>query len=299
MADLACRKSKVPYWRRPWFYGLVLFVLAALMVQSGGELLHAQEPATGQTQAEEAAPRQRTLDDDIDVFDESEFLDPLYADVLAGWLEAGYEDTTGISITIDPTRYVRKYASEIGSEARVQAVYDFEGRPGPALLWLDEETIIEWEVDIPVSGFYNISFEYIPLDGKRASIQRDLKIDGAYPFNEARRLIFPRSWKDAHRPRRDNQGNDVRPRQVEVRVWQERYFEDPQGMFSEPFRFYFTKGKHRLTMNAIREPMALGAIKITSPKKLPTYAEVKKLYEEKGYKPAQGNLFAFRRNSRI
>ncbi|MGI6082972.1 MAG: extracellular solute-binding protein [Limnochordia bacterium] len=293
MADLACRKSKVPYWRRPWFYGLLLFIMAAIMVQSGGELLHAQEagqPATGQNQAEEAAPasRQRTLDDDIDVFDEAEFLDPLYAVVLEGWREAGYEDTTGVSITIDPTRYVRKYASEVGSPARVQAVYDYEGRSGSALLWLDEETIIEWEVDIPASGFYNISFEYLPLDGKRASIQRDLKIDDAYPFNEARRLIFPRTWRDAHRPRRDNQGNDVRPRQEEVRVWQERYFEDPQGMYREPFRFYFTKGKHRLTMNAIREPMALGAIKITSPKRLPTYAEMKKLYEEKGYKVAQG-----------
>ena len=152
MADLACRKSKVPYWRRPWFYGLLLFIMAAIMVQSGGELLHArrQDSPTGQNQAEEAAPasRQRTLDDDIDVFDEAEFLDPLYAVVLEGWREAGYEDTTGVSITIDPTRYVRKYASEVGSPARVQAVYDYEGRSGSALLWLDEETIIEWEVDI-------------------------------------------------------------------------------------------------------------------------------------------------------
>ena len=277
MADLACRKSKVPYWRRPWLYGLVLFVIAAIMVESGGLLLHAQEaeqpaeqpaetaapaaPEGEDPEAEEApAPRRRTLDDDIDVFNESEYLDPLYAEVLAGWREAGYKDTTGVSITIDPTRYVRKYASEVGSDARVQVVRDFGGRSGPALLWHDEETIIEWEVNIPKSGFYNISFVYYPLEGKKASIQRDLKIDGAYPFNEARRLIFPRTWRDAYRPKKDNQGNDVRPRQEEIRVWQERYFEDPQGMYREPFRFYLTAGKHRLAMNSIREPMALAAI---------------------------------------
>lgn len=299
MAELVRRKSRVPRRRRSWLVGVVLLIVAVCVVGSGGLLLQAQETpetAAGQLPAGETAPAEgepkkaRTLDTDIDIFDESKYLDPLYAQVLPQWQAAGYKPTTAVSITIDPTRYLRKYASEVGSAARVQAMREYAGYKGPVLLWLDEETVIEWEVNIPKSGLYNISFVYYPMEGKRASIQRDLMIDGKYPFNEARRLLFERAWRDANRPKQDNQGNDIRPRQEEVRLWQEKKFEDPQGLYRQPFLFYLSAGRHVLRMNAIREPVALAAIKITSPEVLPTYAEVRKEHEAKGYKPAKAEV---------
>lgn len=340
MADLAHRKSRVPRRRRPWMLGLMLLLLA-VVVLSGGALLHAEQtstpaatqaqpaasttpttaaatsaPATGSTaatpaagaaattaagatatpaaggEATPAAPK-RTLEQDIDIFNVDAVLDPPYATVLEQWRKEGYKETTGVSITIDPTRFVRKYATSVGSELRTKVVSNYAGRPGKTLLWLDEETVLEWEVNIPKSGLYNISFVYYPLEGKRASIQRDLKIDGKYPFNEANRLLFERTWKDAYLPKQDNQGNDIRPRQIDKNVWQEKKFTDPTGMYRSPFLFYLSAGKHRLTMNAMREPMALAAIKITSPEVLPTYEQVAQMYKAKGYRNGQSELLRF------
>ncbi|MGI6541597.1 MAG: extracellular solute-binding protein [Limnochordia bacterium] len=302
---------------------MLMLLLLVVIVQSGGTLLHAEQAngttdqvaeqsttstapapesvATEDTPATEtpaadgpsfSAP-ERSLETDLGFFDMSEVFDPLYATVLKEWEEAGYQPVTGVNITIDATKYKRKYASEVGSDARVQVVRNYAGRPGNTLLWLDEETIIEWEVYIPKSGLYNIALVYYPLEGKRAGIQRDLKIDGKYPFNEANRLIFERGWKDAtNEPKKDNQGNDIRPRQIEDPAWQEKLVADAAGMYKSPFMFYLSAGYHTISMNSMREPMALAEIKILSPEILPSYEEVAATYESKGYRVAEVEMIS-------
>lgn len=45
-----------------------------------------------------------------------------------------------------------------------------------------------------------------------------------------------------------------------------------------------------MKLEAIREPAALSELRIFSPEPLPTYAEVKQEYENKGYKPVQNQV---------
>ncbi|HHW09439.1 MAG TPA: extracellular solute-binding protein [Firmicutes bacterium] len=225
---------------------------------------------------------------EVNLFDLADLIDPFYEDVLEGWRAEGIKETEGISITINPTRYAAKYQTEegekIGLPSRVRTVKELDGMKGDILEWLDEETVLEWEVDIPVTGLYNISILYIPLPGKSSSVLRDLRIDGKYQFNEARRIAFHRTFIDDGRPKTDNQGNEIPPQQLEKRVWREVKLFDQQGMYSKPFLFYFTAGKHRISMTSIREPMAIAAIRVVSPEKLPTYAEYKAYWDSKGAK---------------
>ena len=60
---------------------------------------------------------------------------------------------------------------------------------------------------------------------------------------------------------------------------------DGNGLYPEPFQFYFTAGKHIIRMNFLIEPMAIDEIRLTSPEQLPSYNEMEQAYEAQGYEP--------------
>ncbi len=107
-------------------------------------------------------------------------------------------------------------------------------------------------------------------------------------FFEAKKLTFQRMWKEDEETWFDNQGNEFNPARVEVQGWQYKEIRDSESKVAEPLRFYLTKGKHTLRINAIREPAAIGEIKIFSPIVLPTYEEVVRDYKKMGYKETEG-----------
>lgn len=229
-------------------------------------------------QGDQEAPAAPAPEDEIASFK----LEPSFAERKAEWDKAGARDTQGVSITVPALRYVA--ASD---PAAVKAVEDPEGQRGKVLAWLKEETWVEWEVNVPESGYYQMSLTYYMPPGKNAAAERDLMIDGTYPYSEAKRLTFSRMWKDAGLPRKDSRGNHIRPRQMEVFGWQTAPLEDSRRLVSEPLRFYLTAGTHRLRMGALREPMLIEKIEIYSPVVLPTYEEKLAEWKAAGLKPAR------------
>lgn len=180
------------------------------------------------------------------------------------------------------------YTRAEGMEAR--KLDGYEGNGGASVM-TDETGRIEWQVDIPESGFYNLSLRYFPVAGKSSSIERELLIDGKRPFYEAANLIFPRTWtNELDRVLRDNRGNELRPRQVEKPVWQELPLRNVEGYYNEPYRFLFTAGKHTITLVSNREPMVIDYLKLYQEEKIPSYADVKQSYEKNGYREAKGTL---------
>jgi ABC-type glycerol-3-phosphate transport system substrate-binding protein len=209
-------------------------------------------------------------------------LDLSYEETLKVYSRRDYRRTIGIEIAIPGLAYT---ASSPGA---VRAAVGIGGREDEVLAWEKEDTWVEYRVNVPESGLYNIELEYYQLPGKRGSIQRELLIDGEYPFREAKSLLLPRIWRDAGRPKKDNRGNDVRPRQVEIPMWRKMSLEDPEGMAGEPLMFYFSEGEHTVRFVSTKEPAAIGSIRIYSPPVIPTYEQVRKGYEKKGYRHVEG-----------
>jgi ABC-type glycerol-3-phosphate transport system substrate-binding protein len=209
--------------------------------------------------------------------------EPYYADILLEYQAKGYTSPEGVWIDQPGLSYTASW------EADLSSVENVGGRPEPVLVWQETlaEAWVEWTFDVPATGLYNLGVEYYPVPGKRASIQRGLMIDGKYPFNEARRVVFYRNWKDAHPPEKDNQGNDIRPSQVEAPFWRFAYVEDAQSMYRAPYLFYLEAGVHTIRLILIREPIAIARISLFSPPKVPTYAEVLADYKAKGYQPVK------------
>lgn len=237
-------------------------------------LLFAAPFALAQT-SNDSAPEQI---DFVNLFDLMSALEPLYADARDAWEEQGLRPIDDIRIEIDGGAFT-SYEGTL--EPKV--VSEYEGRTGRILLWEDEEALVTWQVEVPEDGLYLIGAEYHQMPGKRASAIRAIMINGEFQFNEARRVSFVRLWRDAGLPRQDNQGNDVRPAQVEAPEWQFTHFEDPEAMYQTPFYFYLKKGVNEITLQAIREPMAIRKLVVESLVLPPTYEEVLATYRERGY----------------
>jgi ABC-type glycerol-3-phosphate transport system substrate-binding protein len=210
--------------------------------------------------------------------------EPYYAERLGEYEALGYAPAPDVWIAVAGVDFAAQ------SNANLEMVTGVGGREETVLAWGegDGDSWVEWVFDVPTNGLYNLGIVYYPMPGKRASVQRDLQIDGEYPFIEARRLVFERTWVDTHPPVRDNQGNDIRPSQREAPRWRFQIFEDAQGMYRAPYLLYLEAGKHAVRLGMIREPMAVARISLLSPPDVPPYELVRADYDERGYQPAHG-----------
>lgn len=201
-------------------------------------------------------------------------------------------------IEIPAAGYVRYEESD---EAAVPEVYsDYEGMAGDSVL-TSEDSLIEFEVEVKTAGLYNISVVYYPVEGKNSDIQRSLFVDGELPFAEMSLLTFPRVWTNyvesvfvnadgvsVKNWEKDNQGNDVKPKTMEIPEWQSRYCYDSNGYITEALSVYLEAGVHTLSMISLKEPMLINKLVLSNEGEVKSYAEVKAAWDAAGAKDSSG-----------
>lgn len=204
------------------------------------------------------------------------------------------------SIDIPAGNYVRY---EEGDAVAVPEIYtDYEGMAGDSVL-TGEDSLIEFEVDVPESGLYNLSVVYYPVEGKNSDIERSIFVDGELPFQEMALLTFPRVWvnyvENTHVDEngvvvkdweKDNQGNDVKPKTIEAPEWQSRYCYDSDGYVTEPLSLYLEAGNHTITVVSLKEPMLINKLVLDSEGEVASYEEVKAAWDASGAADTVGNL---------
>lgn len=154
----------------------------------------------------------------------------------------------------------------------------YEGVEGN-LIQTAEKGYVEWAFNIEEAGLYNIEISYYPVEGRRSSIERQLLINGEIPFNEARVITFTRMFADKTEIRQDNQGNDIRPSQIEKPRWSKFVIRDAERLFPDPLKFYFDKGVQTLRLVGIKEPMIIESIRIFNQDDLQSYQDVSASYK--------------------
>ena len=136
-------------------------------------------------------------------------------------------------------------------------VENYKGRPGKAVATEDAGTI-SWKFDVRQEGLYNLSLMIYSEPGKESDIERELRIDGEIPFNEARSVSFKRIWMNEKQTfDRDSRGNDLVPNQLEEPMWQETSVKDGTGFYEDPFLFYLSQGRHTLSLTSVKEPLVI------------------------------------------
>ncbi|GHV38527.1 ABC transporter substrate-binding protein [Clostridia bacterium] len=136
----------------------------------------------------------------------------------------------------------------------------------------------EWEVELAKSGNYCIEVTYTPVAGRGKEIEKAVYIDGVSPFSEAKNISFQRVFTDAGAITQNNKGDDVQPGQVEIIGEYTQVLQDYQGYYSEPFGFYMAEGKHTITFNAVRDSMAISAVRVFAQNTPVTYEEYLRKY---------------------
>ncbi len=190
-------------------------------------------------------------------------------------------DITGIGRSDTYDAYLREHESAgTGDHVIAVDISAFEGDgearqddAGAPCVFPQDASPVTWKVNVEKAGMYNIQLDYLTVDSRGVDIERELYINGELPFSGAATLTFSRLWTDAGPVRKDNQGNDIRPSQMERFEWQKAYCRDDMGYQTEPYAFYFEEGENTISLKAVNEPFILRGITLTPIASLPTYEE--------------------------
>lgn len=219
---------------------------------------------------------------------------PSYKEYMEGYADAARPSDV---VEIPAAGYVRYEESDAPSVPEVYT--DYEGMAGDSVL-TSEDSLIEFEVNVPESGLYNLSVVYYPVAGKNSDIERSVFVDGQLPFEEMSLLTFPRIWTNYVENSqvneygvtvmtwdKDNQGNDVKPIIMEVPEWQSRYLYDSDGYVTEPLSLYLEAGMHTISMISLKEPMLINKLVLSSEGVIDSYEQVKAEWDAAGASDTQ------------
>lgn len=162
-------------------------------------------------------------------------------------------------------------ASYAEADEGFEKATEYEGRSNVALT--PSEGSVTWEVSVPEAGFYQVEIEYYPIEGKSNTIEREIRVNGELPFDGAQYLEFSRNWKDEAEVVSDARGNDIRPTQVEEPRWMKAWLRDSSGYVTEAYQFYFEKGINQITLESVKEPMAVASLTLKQQEELLSYEE--------------------------
>ena len=159
------------------------------------------------------------------------------------------------------------------SEGDVSVYDNYEGID--KALFTETDSIVKFNVNVPEEGFYNLYAEYLIPESRGVAAERAVYINGELPFADAKTITFSRIWTDGGEVKVDNQGNEIRPTQVEKFDWQSSYFLDDRGYVVEPYKFYLNKGNNEIALEAENEPMVIKSLSVKGITKQITYDEYK------------------------
>ena len=144
---------------------------------------------------------------------------------------------------------------------------------GKKVVVTEDRASITWNVDVQEEGFYNISMEYVCIPSRNVEMERILYINGEVPFSGADILSFARLWKDGGEVKFDNQGNSIRPTQIEYFDFQTVRFKSDLGYEVDPYRFYLKKGVNEITFESTNEPMGIVSFEFVPVQKYDSYEQ--------------------------
>ena len=160
----------------------------------------------------------------------------------------------------------------LGSYSAVGNVSNYTGEKAVAgSILTDVGSIVTWNVNVPEAGFYNLEMEYLLPKSHGIPAERSVKINDEEPFLDAQNLSFSRIWTNNGEKKIDNQGNEIRPSQVEIYDWQKTRFQDDRGYVAEPYMFYFNAGNNTITLGGENEPVVIKRLSLTPVLDRPTY----------------------------
>ncbi|MHB8963578.1 MAG: extracellular solute-binding protein [Saccharofermentanales bacterium] len=253
---------------------LMLIFLSSLVTTARAEAISAragQEPAEVSSIAAAVSEEDPS---DLDIENLSEIINKSenYKLYLADYKKKSHPD---IVVEADLSQITRKRGT-------AEFLEDYEGRPGTSLS-TGEEGYVQWNINVPQEGLYNIFIEYYAPEGKGSQVERSVWVNEIIPYFEARSILFTRIWTDAAEVFRvDSKGNEIKPDITEINQWQSTYIMDSSGNYTEPLSFFFYKGDNTIAFKSAKEPLVIGSLTLKQAPALNDYQQQKEQNDSDG-----------------
>ena len=134
-----------------------------------------------------------------------------------------------------------------------------------ALIWNNAEGSFSYQLNVPETGIYSVQMTYCPIVSNTSEISVSLAIDGEVPYDTASRLKLNKVYQNKTEIKTDDVGNQVRPAQEQIELWQTTWLGDSDGLFNEPVFFYLEKGTHEIVLSSEKAYFALETIRFAQP----------------------------------
>lgn len=173
------------------------------------------------------------------------------------------------------------FADDPESDVKIKKYADKD----KVLILNNSSGIVEWNVTVPETALYEISFNYIALKNRENKIEMAISIDGEVPYDMANNLSLPRTWVNEKEISSDDTGNDITPAQVQYERWQKVKLSDINGLYLEPLQFLFHKGENKIALEVYSGDIAVSDIVLEPISSYISYSEYskqltgKKLYD--------------------
>lgn len=145
-----------------------------------------------------------------------------------------------------------------------------------SVVWESGKGTLTYNISVPKTARYNLALTYATLEGNGVDISVGLNVDGEYPFEETKKLLFPRMWKNTTNEWKTNEsGDEISPEQEEYLGSVTNLAKDSEGLALKPYEFMLTEGNHTLAIEALGEPFVLIKITLLPLDESPSYADAK------------------------
>ena len=121
-----------------------------------------------------------------------------YTNVSAGYTAADYRGEAKVF-------RIGEITDEAGADMLTEDNYGYEGKVAN----VTHGDTLRMTVEAPETALYWIRFDYLSYDQSILPIEFSLKVDGDYPFYEARNLGFETSWVQDSAVSNDRYGNEI------------------------------------------------------------------------------------------
>ena len=131
--------------------------------------------------------------------------------------------------------------------------------------------VIHMTIEVPKTALYWVEFDYLSYDDSILPIELAMKVDGEFPFYEARNLKFETTWISDEKADLDRYGNEIVTLPDKDKTWESKYLMDASYRYSEPLMVSLTKGTHTLEIEMGEGTVLLGNIRLVAPEQIAEY----------------------------
>jgi len=155
-----------------------------------------------------------------------------------------------------------------------------------------------FRISVPKTAQYYLRMDYISYDNSILPVELSMRVNGEFPFYEARRILLESTWVADSEKAYDRYGNEIVTMPQKLIRWESKYLTDSSFRHSDPLIIELEEGNSDLTFQVAEGNVLLGNLYLEPVTFTPEYtgsniAEGNKLIV------IQGEEFTYRNDSSI